>query len=66
MRMRTARRPSPGIEPRMPIASGCPGVSQTLTVAQSPRGAAAAEGGAAAASSAASAAKVAQTRPTPE
>jgi hypothetical protein len=30
----------------MPIASGCPGVSQTLTVAQSPRGAAAAEGGA--------------------
>ena len=33
MNMTTALSPLPGIEPRMPIESGWPTVSQTLTVA---------------------------------
>ena len=33
MNMTSALSPLPGIDPRMPIESGCPTVSQTLTVA---------------------------------
>ena len=33
MNMTSALSPSPGIDPRMPIESGWPTVSQTLTVA---------------------------------
>ncbi len=35
MNIRSRRSPLPGIEPRMPMPSGCPAVSQTLIVVHS-------------------------------